>query len=67
MNKKQKRKRKYNCDGNCYTKTSMCPRVEYCKETRLREFLVTTGAALVLLSFPIIFIIYVINVILSYI
>ena len=53
MNKKQKRIKRYNCDGNCYMNKSICPRIEYCPETRVREFWATVVAVLVILSIPI--------------
>lgn len=53
MNKEQERSEKYGCDGCCYTANSMCPIVEICPETRLKEFWATIAATLIILSFPI--------------
>lgn len=44
----QERSKKYNCDGMCYTDTSMCPRAEVCPETRRSEFWATISAALII-------------------
>lgn len=38
--------KKYNCDGLCYTCYHMCPRVDYCPETRQKEFFATVIAGL---------------------
>ena len=35
--KELERARKYNCDGLCYGCHFMCPRVDTCPETRLKE------------------------------
>lgn len=32
---------KYHCDGRCYWSTGMCPRVDYCEHTRVKEFIAT--------------------------
>ena len=34
----------YNCDGQCYWSTGMCPCVETCPETRTKEGLATIAA-----------------------
>lgn len=45
------RAEKYGCDGICYSSTYMCPRAEYCDETRVREFVATViGSIFALLS-----------------
>ena len=41
--------KKHNCDGLCYTRYHMCPRVDYCSETRTKEFFATIIAGLCLL------------------
>lgn len=49
----QERSQKYDCDGVCYTDTSMCPRAEICPETRRAEFGATIVAALTMIVVPI--------------
>lgn len=41
--------KKYNCDGLCYCHHHICPRVDYCPETRNKEFFATVIAGLVYL------------------
>lgn len=36
--------KKYGCNGLCYGNKFMCPRVEYCEETRKGEFFATLFA-----------------------
>lgn len=43
---KIKKTKQYNCDGICYTPTSMCPFAERCPETRTKEGLATIAAAI---------------------
>lgn len=49
----RERSQKYDCDGVCYTDTSMCPRAEICPETRRAEFCATIAAALTMIVVPI--------------
>lgn len=51
--KEQERARKHDCDGKCYWSTGMCPRVEYCEETRAKEFLATLLALITILVAPV--------------
>lgn len=37
--------KRYHCDGLCYGNKFMCPRVEYCNETRVREGIATITAS----------------------
>lgn len=46
------RAKKYGCDGICYGCRFMCPRVEYCPETRFKEGLATLFAVLTILAIP---------------
>lgn len=41
------RANKYNCDGLCYENRFMCPRVDYCNETRTKEGIATILACIV--------------------
>lgn len=43
----ERRKKLYGCDGICYSRTSICPNVDHCPETREKEFLATVVAALI--------------------
>lgn len=38
--------KKHNCDGLCYTCYHVCPRIDYCTETRTKEFFATVLAGL---------------------
>lgn len=38
---------KYNCDGLCYGNRFMCPRADYCNETRIKEGIATIIACIV--------------------
>lgn len=49
----QERSQKYDCDGACYTDTSMCHRAEICPETRRAEFWAMIAAALRIIVVPI--------------
>lgn len=62
-----KRSKKYGCDGQCYTSTGMCPRVEYCPETRKIELLATIIAMAIMLVIPIVGFIMAIYTIVNYI
>lgn len=54
MKKTQRQKAlEHNCDGKCYWGTGMCPRVEYCEETRKGEFRASILATLILFGLPI--------------
>ena len=45
MEKRKIRSEKYDCDGKCYPDFGCCcPRVDYCPETRTKEFLGTIAA-----------------------
>ena len=49
--KKMERNKKYNCNGECYTYNSMCPKAEICGETAGKEFtatIIATGATVLL-------------------
>lgn len=46
-----RRAKEHNCDGWCYTNTSMCPRVETCPETCEKEFWTTVFATIICLLF----------------
>lgn len=54
MNKEQERSTKYGCNGRCYTGTRMCPRVEFCPETRNKEFAATIIAVATVTFAPIV-------------
>lgn len=41
---KEEKVKLYNCDGQCYWNTGMCPCVETCPETRTKEGLATIAA-----------------------
>ena len=54
MEKAEQRAKKYGCDGNCYTGKRICPRIDYCPETRTGEFIASVVAMLVcLLALPV--------------
>lgn len=42
--------KKYDCDNDCYWNTGCCPNIDYCPETRNKEFIATIFAVLVILS-----------------
>lgn len=47
----EKRAQTYGCDGNCYSDTSICPRIDYCPATRKYEglaFVVVVCSAFIL-------------------
>lgn len=57
----EERRELYGCDGKCYWPYGMCPRVEFCEETKKREFVaswlsvvIICGIALLLVSLVII-------------
>ena len=52
----KERVRKHNCAGICYNKHSMCPLVETCDETKVKEFIFGLWGY-VLTKLPIVFII----------
>ena len=52
----KERVRKHNCAGICYSKHSMCPLVETCDETRVKEFIFKIWENIITML-PIIFII----------
>ena len=58
---KTKKIKQYNCDGICYTSTSMCPCAETCPKTRTKEGLATIAALicyiLMMLLIPVIMIV----------
>lgn len=60
----EERKKKYDCDGQCYTNNSMCPMVETCPETRDKEFWATVIAGLLYISSPIIVVVLIVLAIL---
>lgn len=71
----ERRINKYGCDGYCYgcnldlpkrhrERKEMCPRVEYCTETRLREFKATIIACLGII-FGIPFILFLLGLLLN--
>lgn len=45
----ERRSKKYNCDGLCYSEKGMCPCAEYCDETRYKEFFATIFAIIIAL------------------
>ena len=47
--RREERARKHQCDGICYTSTYMCPRAEWCDETRVGEFIATVIAAILVI------------------
>lgn len=53
--RRKERARKHNCTGICYSKHSMCPLVETCDETRVKEFIFGLWGY-VLTKLPIVFI-----------
>ena len=55
-NKRKERSEKYDCDGCCYTSTTMCPLAEFCPETRRGEFVATLMAAFTVFLIPIVII-----------
>lgn len=59
------RKKKYNCDGRCYWNTGMCPRADYCEETRFREGMATLFAILIIIGAYITFFAFVIIIIIE--
>lgn len=54
--KRKERARKHNCAGICYGKRSICPLIETCDETRVKEFIIKMWGN-ILTMLPIIFII----------
>ena len=46
----KKRAKSYGCDGICYSKDKMCNRVDYCPETRSKEFAATIFAVIFIIS-----------------
>lgn len=52
----ERRSKKYNCNGLCYSEKGMCPCAEYCDETRYKEFIATifAHAVILLIQFSII-------------
>lgn len=47
----KRRAKEFDCDGICYSRDKMCPRVDYCPETRSKEFAATVIAVLFIASF----------------
>lgn len=41
---KEEKAKLHDCDGICYWETGMCPRADYCEETRTGEFIATVLA-----------------------
>ena len=58
---KEEKVKLYNCDGQCYWSTGMCPCVETCPETRTKEGLATIAAVicyiLMMLLIPVVMIV----------
>ena len=46
---REERAKKHQCDGICYASTYMCPRAEWCDETRVGEFIATVIAAILVI------------------
>lgn len=52
--KVQERIEKYNCNGKCYPRGGpMCPNVDTCPETAMKEFIATIVAVLTILAIPV--------------
>lgn len=47
----RRRAKSYDCDGLCYSRHKTCNRIDYCPETRSREFTATVIAVILLVSF----------------
>lgn len=52
------RAKKHDCDGICYCSQSMCPAVNTCEETRMKEFFGTILASLIIIITPILLLIF---------
>lgn len=45
----ERRKKKYGCDGKCYTSLSMCGAADTCPETRKKEWRATVISLVIIL------------------
>ena len=48
------RSARHGCDGFCYYSTGMCPYVDTCEETRVKEFFVTLMAVTTMVGVPLV-------------